>query len=186
MFSRKENLYSGSEYHCALLSFVKSENESGNVSLKKGRIIVAFRKAVLLLVIASISAFLYALLLFMMSGSLTSLITFVSVGFLTIVLTGIYAVLPGGTQCIFEHIDEKFNDESLLRLYRHGAPDDVIDEILSSLRHTGEITYSSVYDIFWMCSRTSSGISKQSLLGQRYHLVKQRLRYRALCQEQGV
>ncbi|MEQ0217760.1 hypothetical protein ABLV18_27280 [Klebsiella sp. CN_Kp114] len=185
MFNNKAGLQVGSEYHESLISFIKKESESGKISMKKYHRFTLFKWALVLLCLVSVSAFIISLYLFIRDGSLSGIAGTAGFGFIFILLTTVLSILSFGLQSKIECIDDRFDDESLLRLFTHGAPDDVIDNIIRALGRTGELNYAEVYDIYWLCSRTSDGIDRTRLLGERYDQVKKRVRNRNFIKGHG-
>ncbi|PHM72305.1 hypothetical protein Xekj_00583 [Xenorhabdus sp. KJ12.1] len=98
---------------------------------------------------------------------------------ITLVLSTV-SILRFDLQSKIESINDRFDDNSLLRLYILGVSDDVIGSIIHALRRTGDLSYVEIYDIFWMCSRINAGINGKNLLGERYKLIKKRIRSRHL------
>lgn len=178
MFNNKAGLQVGSEYHESLVSFIKKESESGKISLKKYHRFTLFKWALVILCLAIISAFFTSLYLFIRDGSLSGIAGTAGFGFMFVLLTTVLSILSFGLQSKLECIDDRFNDDTLLRLFTHGAPDDVIDNIIRALGRTDELSYAEVYDIYWLCSRTSDGTDRARLLGERYQQVKKRVRNR--------
>lgn len=178
MFSNKAGLQVGSEYHESLISFIKNESKSGKISLKKYHRFTFLKWSLVLLCLTSIFVFFTSFYLFIRDGSMTGIVGTVGFGFIFILLTIVLSILSLGLQSKLECIDDRFDDDSLLRLFTHGAPDDVIDNIIRALGRTGDLNYAEVYDIYWQCSRTSDGIDRASLLGERYQQVKKRVRSR--------
>lgn len=180
MFNNKAGLQVGSEYHESLMSFIKKECESGKVCLKKYHRITFLKWSLLLFCLASVCSFFSFFYMFIREDSLSGIIGTIGFGLLCVLLLSALSILSFGLQNKFECIDARFDDDSLLRLYIHGAPDDVIDSIIRALGRTNALNYAEVHDIFWLCSRTSAGIDRASLLGERYQQIKARVRNRHL------
>ncbi|EMJ5324773.1 MULTISPECIES: hypothetical protein [Enterobacteriaceae] len=178
MFSNKAQLQVGSEYHESLVSFIRQESESGMISLKKYHRFILLKWALILLCLAITFAFFTSIYLFIRDGSLSGIAGTAGYGFMLVLLMTVLSILSFGLQNKLECIEDRFNDDSLMRLFNHGAPDDVIDSIILALGRTGDLSYVEVYDIYWVCSRTSNGIDKAHLLGERYKQIKKRVRNR--------
>lgn len=181
MFKRKLGLYRGSEYYDVLMSFIRTENESGKLSLKKARVINIAWISALLVDFITLITFAYLIHLFFQTASLSSLILMLLCALFIVILTTVLCIIPVGLQSKFDHIPEIFDDESLIRLYTHGAPDDVIDSILIAFNRNHSISYAELYDIFWMCSRQNAGADKACVMAERYDLVKARIRNVGTC-----
>ncbi|EGT5729931.1 hypothetical protein AGJ33_21095 [Cronobacter dublinensis subsp. dublinensis] len=176
MFAKKSELYSGSEYHDCLMSFIRKEAKRGSICLKKSRFFYIIRYTVLSLCV--IFAILFAMYIsgFYQCGDIEYLIKVGVSGFLTLVFIAIFSVFPAGQQSWFEYIDGEFDHDAMFRLYTHGAPDDVIDKVIISLGRTETLTYSQLYDIFWVCCRSSDGSDIENFLADRYRNVKSKIR----------
>ncbi|MDG4696146.1 hypothetical protein P7V44_07810 [Providencia sp. CRE-3FA-0001] len=178
MFSGKYGLQTGSEYHECLISFVKSEKMNGNLSLRKYNFIACLKRVLPILIIFTGIYFLGAIYLFIVESSLLSLVIAIALGAALIIVLSILSIFPFDLQSQFDAIDGRFDDESLLRLCKHNAPDDVIDQIIRALKNGNTLSFSELYDIFWLCSRTSAGVDGGRLLAERYAQIKCRVRLR--------
>ncbi|EGT5675317.1 hypothetical protein AGJ34_20320, partial [Cronobacter dublinensis subsp. dublinensis] len=50
------------------------------------------------------------------------------------------------------------------------------DKVIISLGRTETLTYSQLYDIFWVCCRSSDGSDIENFLADRYRNVKSKIR----------
>ncbi len=178
MFSNKHGLQTGSEYHECLISFVKSEKMNGNLSLLKYTFIACLKWVLPILIMITGIYFFGAIYLFVVESSLSSLVIAIALGMGLIFALSILSIFPLGLQSQFDSIDARFDDDSLLRLCKHNAPDDVIDQIIRGLKSGNTLSFSELYDIFWLCSRTSAGVNGGRLLAERYAQIKRRVRFR--------
>lgn len=185
MFGEKSDLQTGSEYHDTLYSFIKKENEMGHISLKKYHLITFLKWGVLSLCFIFLFTFLSFVYSFFLDGSICNLIGTICFGSFLFITLLVLSFIPLSQQNQFESIEARFDDDSLLRLYTHGASDDVLDNIIRAFHRTGDLSYSQIYDIFWLCSRTSAGIEQGHLLGECYIKVKQKMRNNIFTREQG-
>lgn len=178
MLNNKPGLQVGSEYHESLVSFIHKENEQGFLSLKNHYKITFLKVGMFLLFLVSAFGFIASLYFFYRYASVLEILGMVFFGFMCISVATVLSVLSFGLQAKVECIDARFNESSLLRLIKHDAPDDVINSILRAIGRTGDLSYSEVYDIYWLCSRTSDEVDRATLLGERYQQVKKRVRNR--------
>ncbi|MCU6593481.1 hypothetical protein, partial [Klebsiella pneumoniae] len=120
MFSNKAKLQVGSEYHESLVSFIKQESESGMISLKKYHRFILLKWVLVLLCLAITFSFFTSIYLFIRDGSLSGIAGTAGYGFILVLLMTVLSILSFGLQNKLECIEDRFNDDSLMRLFNHG------------------------------------------------------------------
>ncbi|EOC0011629.1 hypothetical protein ACI0X9_003314 [Cronobacter turicensis] len=176
MFAKTSDLYSGSEYHECLMSFIKKEKQSGNISLKKSRFSTLLKLTVVSISVFSFLIFGWFIVSFFHYGDFMTLLALGITGIVALTFLGLCTLLPRGQQSWFEYIEGEFDNDAMFRLLKHGAPEDVIDKVIIALSRTEKLSYSQLYDIFWVCCRSSDGSDMNSFLAERYKNVKSKVR----------